>query len=128
MLATARALAAGHEVLLGLIDDILAEKFKGVASGPVYNIGSLKNGGGDTYPPIEFRDGEYSEVYVEARATTNLNLTVHDDQGRLVGSDTDISHIAYCGWTPAEAGSFFLESRKQGAGFGPLCIDDQLMR
>ncbi|WP_136644872.1 hypothetical protein [Tabrizicola sp. YIM 78059] len=57
MLATARALAAGDEALLGLIDDILAEKFKGVASGPVYNIGSLKNGGGDTYPPIETRGG-----------------------------------------------------------------------
>lgn len=114
MIATAKTLAAGDEALAGLIDDIRAEGIKGVASGPVYNSGSLSNGRGDTYPPIEFRGGEYAEVYVEARAATNLNLTVWDDQGRLVCSDTDISHIAYCGWTPAEAGTFTLKVENKG--------------
>jgi hypothetical protein len=103
MLASAAALAEGDEVVLGLIEDASVEANKGVASGPVYNIGSLGNGSGDTYPPIEFRGGEYAEVYVEAKAATNLNLTIYDDKGRLVCSDTDISHIAYCGWTPAAA-------------------------
>lgn len=114
MLATAETLAAGDDALLGLIDDVRAETIKGVASGPVYNIGSLTNGGGDTYPPIEFRGGEYAEVYVEAKAATNLNLTIYDDQGRLVCSDTDISHIAYCGWTPANGGTFTLKVENKG--------------
>lgn len=114
MLASAEALADGDEALAGLIDDIRAETTKGVASGPVYNIGSLTNGRNDTYPPIEFRGGEYAEVYVEAKAATNLNLTVYDDRGRLVCSDTDISHIAYCGWTPAQAGSFTLKVENKG--------------
>ncbi|MBL9048697.1 MAG: hypothetical protein JNK19_01110 [Tabrizicola sp.] len=114
MLASAEALADGDEALVGLIDDIRAETTKGVASGPVYNIGSLTNGRNDTYPPIEFRGGEYAEVYVEAKAATNLNLTVYDDRGRLVCSDTDISHIAYCGWTPAQAGSFTLKVENKG--------------
>lgn len=114
MLATAESLAAGDDALLGLIDDVRAETIKGVASGPVYNIGSLSNGGGDTYPPIEFRGGEYAEVYVEAKAATNLNLTIYDDQGRLVCSDTDISHIAYCGWTPANGGTFTLKVENKG--------------
>jgi len=114
MLASAEVLAAGDEVLLGLIEDTRVETNKGVASGPVYNIGSLGNGKGDTYPPIEFRGGEYAEVYVEAKAATNLNLGVYDDQGRLVCSDTDISHIAYCGWTPASAGSFTLKVDNKG--------------
>ncbi len=114
MLASAKALSGDDETLLGLIDDVRVETTKGVASGPVYNIGSLGTGGGDTYPPIEFRGGEYAEVYVEAKSATNLNLTILDDRGRLVCSDTDISHIAYCGWTPAKAGTFTLKVENKG--------------
>jgi hypothetical protein len=114
MLASAEALAAEDDALLGLIEDVSAESNKGVASGPVYNIGKLGNGGGDTYPPIEFLGGEYAEVYVEAKAATNLNLAIYDDQGRLVCSDTDISHIAYCGWTPAQGGTFTLRVENKG--------------
>lgn len=114
MLAQAEALAGGDKALQDLIADIRAETTKGVASGPVYNIGSLSNGDRDTYPPIEFRGGEYAEVYVEARSATNVNLTILDDRGRLVCSDTDISHIAYCGWTPAAGGTFTLKVENKG--------------
>lgn len=114
MLAAAEPLADGDESLMGLIEDIRTETTKGVSSGPVYNIGSLSNGGGDTYPPIEFRGGEYAEVYVEAKAATNLNLMILDDKGRLVCTDTDISHIAYCGWTPAQGGTFTLKVENKG--------------
>ena len=123
MLASAEELAADNPDLLDLIDDAKVEMSKGVASGPVYNIGSLGNGKGDTYPPIEFRGGEYAEVYVEAKAATNLNLGVYDDKGRLVCSDTDISHIAYCGWTPASGGSFTLKVDNKG----PVAADYALM-
>ena len=114
MLANAEPLAADNADLLTLIDDIRVETTKGVASGPVYNIGVLSNGGDDTYPPIEFRGGEYAEVYVEAKSATDLNLTILDDQGRLVCADTDISPIAYCGWTPATGGTFTLKVENKG--------------
>lgn len=123
MLASAEALAEGDEALTGLIADARVETTKGVASGPVYNIGSLGNGKGDTYPPIAFRGGEYAEVYVEAKAAVNLNLAIYDDKGRLVCSDTDISHIAYCGWTPASAGTFTLKVDNKG----PVAADYALM-
>jgi hypothetical protein len=123
MLDSASALSAGDAALLGLVEDARVETTKGVASGPVYNIGSLGNGTGDTYPPIEFRGGEYAEVYVEAKAATNLNLAIYDDKGRLVCSDTDISHIAYCGWTPASPGTFTLKVDNKG----PLGADYALM-
>lgn len=123
MLDAAAELAAGDGTVLGLIDDVRVETTKGVASGPVYNIGSLGNGKGDTYPPIEFRGGEYAEVYVEAKAATNLNLAIYDDRGRLVCSDTDISHIAYCGWTPAQPGTFTLKVDNKG----PVGADYALM-
>ena len=114
MLASAEPLSADNADLLTLIEDIRVETTKGVASGPVYNIGVLSNGRNDTYPPIEFRGGEYAEVYVEAKSATNLNLTVLDDKGRLVCADTDISAIAYCGWTPATGGNFTLKVENKG--------------
>lgn len=123
MLTAATELAVEDPMLLGLIEDARVEANKGVASGPVYNIGSLDNGKGDTYPPIEFRGGEYAEVYVEAKAATNLNLAIYDDRGRLVCSDTDISHIAYCGWTPASPGTFTLKVDNKG----PVGADYALM-
>ncbi|NJM84157.1 MAG: hypothetical protein HC844_18440 [Tabrizicola sp.] len=123
MLAAAEPLAEGDEALQGLISDVRAETTKGVASGPVYNIGSIGTGGRDTYPPIEFRGGEYAEVYVEAKSTTNLNLAIYDHRGRLVCSDTDVSHIAYCGWTPAEGGTFTLKVDNKG----PLAANYALM-
>ncbi len=114
MLASAETLAGDDADLLGLISDVRDETTKGVATGPVYNIGTLADGGADTYPPIEFRAGEYAEVYVEAKDATDLNLTILDAEGRLVCSDTDISYIAYCGWTPAEAGTFTLKIDNKG--------------
>lgn len=114
MLASAEDLAGEDEALLGMIDDVRAETTKGVSSGPVYNIGSLGNGGADTYPVVDFIGGEYAEVYVEAKGATDLNLTVYDAEGRLVCSDTDKSHIAYCGWRPDETGGFVMKVENNG--------------
>ncbi len=114
MLAAAESLSEDDETLLGLIDDVRAESTKGVSSGPVYNIGNLGNGGADTYPIVEFIGGEYAEVYVEAKDATDLNLSIYDAQGRLVCSDTDKSHIAYCGWRPADSGGFVMKVENNG--------------
>ena len=114
MLAAAAALAVGDDVLLGLIEDARAETTKGVVTGPVYNIGSLAGGRSDTYPRIDFKGGEYAEVYVEAKTAVDLNLTVRDAQGRLVCADSDASHIAYCGWRPAENGGYVLLVENKG--------------
>ncbi len=122
MLTAAETLAAGDPTLLGLIADTRAETDKGVAFGPVYNIGSLETGADDTYPPMEFRGGEYAEVYVEAKTATDLNLVVRDSEGRLVCSDTDISPIAYCGWTPAEAGAFTVTVENRGPEAAPYAL------
>ncbi|MBA3908405.1 MAG: hypothetical protein C0524_00675 [Rhodobacter sp.] len=54
MLASAAPLVEGDDVLLGLIEDVTAQATKGVACGPVCNIGQLQNGGGDAYPGSSF--------------------------------------------------------------------------
>ncbi|WP_420569685.1 hypothetical protein [Thalassovita sp.] len=114
MLDAAEELSLGDETLLGLIEDIRVERSKGVATGQVYSITSIRAGGTDTYPPLPYTGGEYAEVYVEGQASTDLNLFVHDAKGRLVCSDTDISAIAYCGWRPAQTGGFTIIVMNQG--------------
>lgn len=114
MLASAEEIADGNEVLTGLIADVRAESSKGAASGPVYSIAKIRNGGTDKYGAVEFVGGDYAEVYVEAKSATDLNLMVYDAKGRLVCSDTDGSHIAYCGWRPESTEGFVLKVENKG--------------
>lgn len=114
MLAEAEALAAGDEALTGLIADIRVEAGRGVASGPIHHLAPLAAGASDTRPAMPFRGGEYAEAYVEAPAGIDLNLTVLDAAGNVVCSDTDPSHVAYCGWTPAADGDFILVIENAG--------------
>ena len=51
---------------------------------------------------------------MQAKDATDLNLTVYDAQGRLVCSDTDKSHIAYCGWRPDQTGGFVMKVENNG--------------
>lgn len=114
ILAAAEDLAADDDVLMGLIGDVRAEASKGVASGPMYNIGKLARGGVDKFPGVGFAAGDYAEVYVEARGDTDLNLRVFDSKGQLVCADTDPSPIAYCGWTAAGGAEFVMQVENAG--------------
>jgi len=118
ILAAADPMIAGDPTLMGLAEDLRAERAKGVADGPVYSIVQIAPGGTDTYPDLVFTGGQYAEVYVEGASTADLNLLIHDAKGRLVCSDTDISAIAYCGWRPAEDGAFVVTVVNQGPGGG----------
>lgn len=106
MLETATRLAGDDIVMLSLIDDVRNETTKGVATGQVYSITSIRAKGQDTYPPLPYVGGDYGEVYVEGSGEADLNVTVLDSQNRLVCADTDKSAIAYCGWRPAKDGTF----------------------
>ena len=116
MLATARDLATGDDMMLGLIDDVASENTKGVVSGPVYNNARIGGGQTDTYRAVPFEGGTYAEIYVEAKGSNDLNLKVTDDQGRLVCSDTDASAIAYCGWSPRSTGDFTIAVQNASGG------------
>lgn len=122
MLDTAAELAVGDDALLGLIQDVRDENTKGVSTGQVYSITSIRSGGTDTYPPLPYTGGEYAEVYIEGQASADLNLYVHDAKGRLVCSDTDISAIAYCGWRPATSEGFTIIVKNKGGVSSPYSL------
>lgn len=118
MLASAAPLVEGDPVLEGIAEDIEAVRSKGVASGPVYSIVEIRAGGTDVYNSVPFVGGKYAEIYVEGASGTDLNVLVHDAQDRLVCSDTDISAIAYCGWSPASDGAFRITVVNDGSRGG----------
>ena len=115
MLDRAETLAAGDAALLAIIADIRDEASRGVASGPIHHLDALAPGQAEKRPPMPFRGGEYAEVYVESATGADLNLTVLDAAGRVVCTDTDRSHVAYCGWTPASDGEFTLVITNAGS-------------
>lgn len=116
ILKAAVAMAPEDEILQMLAEDLRAERSKGVKSGQLYSITSIRDGGTDTYPPIVYRGSEYADVYIEGKNGTNLDLFVYDAHSRLVCSDTDISAIAHCGWTPAEEAAFTVVVKNRGRG------------
>ncbi len=114
MLTQAEDMSAGDEALLGQIGDVRAERSKGVASGPMYQIGQLASGGVDKFPSVGFAAGDYAEIYVEAKGEADLNLRVFDSNGQVVCADTAPSPIAYCGWTAAAGGAFVMQVENLG--------------
>ena len=114
MIEDALALTAADDPLRDLAEDIAAQAWKGVISGPVYRIEALGAGDEARLANLSFRGGDYAEVYAEAAPGTDLNLSILDDQGRLVCADSHPSHVAYCGWTPAEDGHFTLVVENRG--------------
>lgn len=116
ILDAAVAMAPEDDILAGLAEDVRAENARGVKSGQVYSITSIRHGGTDTYPALTYRAGEYADVYVEGSGEADLNLYVYDTQNRLVCSDTAISAIAHCGWTPSTEAGFVIVVRNKGRG------------
>lgn len=108
MISRALDLLPEQDPLRDLAGDIVGQSYKGVISGPVYRIETLSSGAEARHGDLSFRGGEYAEVYAESDPGTDLNLAVFDEAGLQVCSDTDPSHVAYCGWTPVQDGSFTL--------------------
>lgn len=113
MLATAKDMAGDDPVFAEIADQIEFETSRGVTIGQVYSKSRVSAGGEDTYAPLPYQPHDYAEVYVEAQGI-DLNIAVHDAAGRLVCADTDISPIAYCGWTPATADQFTITVQNKG--------------
>ncbi len=113
-LASARDLAGDDVALLAVIDDIAARGTRGVVSGPVYSRASIRTGGTNRYPGLDFRGGEFAQVYLEAREPVNLVLRIYDSAGRTVCADTSVSHIAHCYWVPSDTDRFTLVVENRG--------------
>jgi hypothetical protein len=115
ILDAAKAIGGDDPEVARLIEEVEAERPRGLLTGPVYSITVLEGQLEATYGPYTFAAGRYAEVYVEGDGSSNLDLFVYDAEGRLICADTDLSDIAHCGWRPAEDGDFTVVVRNRGS-------------
>ena len=104
----AATLAEGNEKLtqaLAAIENMVAVQ-KGRVGGPVWgHTDRVEAYSTDCYS-LTFRADELAEVYVSGDGDTDLDLFVYDENGNLIGSDTDWSDECLVQWVPVWTGRF----------------------
>ena len=76
---------------------------------PQVGYGERVNAYSTTYYNISFHAGELAEVLVVGDGDTDLDLYIYDENGVLIDSDTDLTDVCLCQWTPKWTGSFRIE-------------------
>jgi hypothetical protein len=90
LIADARKLAAGDEILLAWADDVAAAAgvaTRGAMGGPRYQVDKVAANGIVRYQ-IPLRT-DYSEILVSGDGDTDLDLYLYDPSGNLVAADED---------------------------------------
>ena len=112
--ALATQFAGTNEALQTLIEDSkISEATRGATGGPKSGTTSVSAYDTDVFR-ITFRGGVRAEVTVVGDGDTDLDLHVYDENGNLIDSDTDVTDIAYCSWTPRWTGTFRIEVKNWG--------------
>lgn len=78
-----------------------------------YAVTRVSPGFVDEYE-ILFTGGELAEVAISGDGDTDLDLTIYDEFGNYIGSDTGATDDAYVAWTPRWTGKFRVEVRNPG--------------
>lgn len=111
LLADATTYAEGDKSLLSLIK--AAGNTRGRVGGPLRHYDSVNAGATDVYN-IRFRGGELAMVIVSGDGDTDLDLTIYDENGNLITSDTDGTDDCVVSFTPRWTGVFKVKIRNYG--------------
>ena len=111
LLADATKYADGDKNLLSLIK--AAGGTRGRVPGPVRHTDKVNAGATDTYS-ITFRGGELAMIIVSGDGDTDLDLSVYDENGNLITSDTDGSDDCVVSFTPKWTGVFKVKIKNYG--------------
>lgn len=113
MLAAAREFAGGDEVILGLIEDVVAEGSRGRIGGASRTLSRLRAGRTDIFE-VPFYGGRLAELAILGDGDTDLDLLVTDANGNTICLDRSYSDKLYCSWTPRWDGYFYIAVKNQG--------------
>lgn len=115
LLTEARQLANGNKNLLAQIK-IAAQPIpqsRGAVGGAKVHTDTVQPGTIDNYT-IAFRGGEAAAVGISGDGDTDLDLFVYDENGNLIGSDTDRSDDCIVRWSPRWTGPFRIKIKNLG--------------
>lgn len=113
MLAKARELSAGDDIMTGLIDDVADEGGRGRIGGPSRTLKRL-NAGRTNIFKVPFYGGRLAELAIVGDGDADLDLLVTDENGNTVCRDVSYSDRLYCSWTPRWDGYFLIGVINQG--------------
>lgn len=114
VLADAQELAADNEAYLAIINDIKSDQNRGAVGGAKYTEECVLAHDTDVYR-IRFRGGQSACVYVSGDGDTDLDLYVYDENGNLIGSDTDYTDECIVTWNPIWTGPFTIKIKNRGS-------------
>jgi hypothetical protein len=111
LLADAQALAKqqGNDAVASLAEKeskITAQR--DAVGGPVRHVDRVRAGYTDSYT-VTFKGGEEAIVAVIGDGDCDLDLYVYDENGNLVGKDTDGTDRCLVRWTPRWTGKFHIK-------------------
>lgn len=111
LLADATTYAEGDKSLLSLIK--ATGNTRGRVGGPARHYDSVNAGATDTYT-ITFRGGESAIVIVSGDGDTDLDLSIYDENGNYITSDTDGTDDCVVSFTPRWTGKFKVKIKNYG--------------
>jgi hypothetical protein len=115
LLAEAKQLANGDKALLAQIKkaEQPGPKSRGAVGGAKIHTDTVQPGTIDNYT-ISFRGGEPAVIGISGDGDTDLDLFVYDENGNLIGSDTDRSDDCVVRWSPRWTGPFRIKIKNLG--------------
>ena len=113
MFAKATELAAGDDMMLGLIEDAMAEGSRGRIGGSAEWLSRLPAGMTDVWE-VPFYGNSYAEVAVVGDGDANLDVAITDENGNVICYDVSWSDKLYCDWTPSWDGYFYVTVQNMG--------------
>jgi hypothetical protein len=115
LMAEAKAMAGDDKAMLAAVEAIQksAPVARGAVPGAIIHWDTVNAYTTDIYT-ITFRGGEFAEIGIRGDGYPDLDLYVYDENGNLIGSDTDSTDQCYVSWTPIWTGPFQVKVRNLG--------------
>ncbi len=114
LLADARAMAAGNEVLGDLAQEVEQMGTRGATNGSIYHTDCVNAHATDIYT-VTFTGGIPAIVTAVGDGDTDLDLYIYDQNGNLIAQDIDYTDRCICTWTPRWTGSFRIKIVNRGS-------------